>query len=64
MHEYIYIYIYIYIYVYIYTCIYIYSYIYNICKCIQLYMIYIWVNSMAKWVFSLGEATSLGEGKL
>ena len=31
---------------------------------IQLFSLQLWVNSRADWFFSLGEATSLGEGKL
>ena len=30
---------------------------------IQLFSLQLWVNSWADWIFSLGEATSLGEGK-
>ena len=31
---------------------------------IQLFSLQLWVNSRTDWFFSLGEATSLGEGKL
>ena len=31
---------------------------------IQLFSLQLWVNSRADWFFCLGEATSLGEGKL
>ena len=31
---------------------------------IQLFSLQLWVNSWVDWFFSLGEATSLGEGKL
>ena len=31
---------------------------------IQLFSLQLWINRRADWIFSLGEATSLGEGKL